>query len=399
MPGLHPRPYESLSIDTATGPVKPAQQRNRREGWPYRLLMAVESPRMNDPDLQNVPQADLQESRPLPQTPRGHDATWVFTGADGLRAGWGILLFLLFLITLAPFSAQRAVKFVAQHVPGSEADPAARQAHELHPEGVAETTAAEGTEFAVVLCGTVILAVLERRRFTAYGLGGGRRITHFLLGLLCGAACLSLLIAALRLSGAIVFDPRQLSGLPALRYAALWGVAFIAVALFEELSLRGYLQYTLARGLAAIYGAVFKTRHRHALGFWTAALILSFVFGIGHGSNPGESPVGLLTAGLAGLLFCLSLYRTGALWWALGFHAAWDWAQSFLYGTADSGLTVEGHLFAAHPVGKPILSGGLTGPEGSLLVLPVLALAAGVIFLTLPRTHRPGAGLSHPDGA
>jgi uncharacterized protein len=31
-----------------------------------------------------------------------------------------------------------------------------------------------------------------------------------------------------------------------------------------------------------------------------------------------------------GLLFCLSLRRTGSLWWAVGFHAAWDWGQTLL---------------------------------------------------------------------
>jgi hypothetical protein len=48
---------------------------------------------------------------------------------------------------------------------------------------------------------------------------------------------------------------------------------------------------------------------------------------------------------------------------------------------------VQDHLYATHPVGRPILSGGLTGPEGSIFLLPVLAVAAIVILFTLPRTH------------
>jgi len=96
----------------------------------------------------------------------------------------------------------------------------------------------------------------------------------------------------------------------------------------------------------------------------------------------------MFSAGLIGLAFCLSIWRTGSLWWAIGFHAAWDWAQSFLYGVADSGILVQGRLFATHPVGRPVLSGGLTGPEGSVFILPTVALAAVVIQLTLPRTNR-----------
>lgn len=87
-----------------------------------------------------------------------------------------------------------------------------------------------------------------------------------------------------------------------------------------------------------------------------------------------------------GTVFCLSLWRTGSLWWAIGFHASWDWAQSFLYGVADSGLIVQHHLLATHPVGKPILSGGATGPEGSIFILPVMAVVSCIIIFTLPRT-------------
>ena len=157
------------------------------------------------------------------------------------------------------------------------------------------------------------------------------------------------------------------------------------VGFFEEYLTRGYLQYTLTRGLAGIYEWAFKTPHSGALGFWTAAIILSTLFGLGHSKNPGESPIGLLSAGLSAMVFCLSLWRTGSLWWAIGFHAAWDWAQSFLYGVADSGLMAQHHLLATHPVGKPVFSGGTTGPEGSVFVLAILAVVVLIILFTLPR--------------
>ena len=67
------------------------------------------------------------------------------------------------------------------------------------------------------------------------------------------------------------------------------------------------------------------------------------------------------------------------------FHAAWDWSQSFLYGVADSGLFTEHRLMLTHPVGAPLFSGGTTGPEGSIYILPLLALMAVIIRFTLPR--------------
>ncbi|WP_324147889.1 hypothetical protein [Dyella sp.] len=62
-------------------------------------------------------------------------------------------------------------------------------------------------------------------------------------------------------------------------------------------------------------------------------------------------------------------------------HAGWDWGQSYFYGTPDSGLTMQGHLFTTHPSGNPLLSGGSTGPEGSLCMLPLLLLMAFGMWL------------------
>ena len=252
-----------------------------------------------------------------------------------------------------------------------------------------------------------LLGRLERRPATAYGFARQNRMRYFLRGLMWGLALLSLLVFLLRGFGLVVFDTKLLTGTAIARYGLLWLGGFLLVAIKEELVFRGYLQFTLTRGLRSVYRWMFGSSYANALGFWTAAATLSYYFGVGHSSNSGESPIGLFSAALAGLLFCLSLWRTGSLWWAVGFHASWDWAQSFLYGVPDSGLIARGHLFATHPLGNRWLSGGVTGPEGSLLFLPVVLMAAGIVLLTLPKTHngylpakRPGpepAG-EHRDG-
>ncbi|WP_390905453.1 CPBP family glutamic-type intramembrane protease [Occallatibacter riparius] len=38
-------------------------------------------------------------------------------------------------------------------------------------------------------------------------------------------------------------------------------------------------------------------------------------------NNVGESLLGLVVAGVGGLIFCLSLWYTQSLWCAIGFHA------------------------------------------------------------------------------
>ena len=57
----------------------------------------------------------------------------------------------------------------------------------------------------------------------------------------------------------------------------------------------------------------------------------------------------------------------------------WDWAQSFLFGVPDSGILSQGRLFATHASGRVLLSGGVDGPEGSLLVLPVMLMVFAVL--------------------
>ncbi|MGA7220152.1 MAG: CPBP family intramembrane glutamic endopeptidase [Candidatus Sulfotelmatobacter sp.] len=234
---------------------------------------------------------------------------------------------------------------------------------------------------------TWIMSKIERRPNSAYGLGGRNGVKYFFSGLAWGIVCLSLLIMVLWKAGFLVIDNRLLFGPDIFRYGAIWLLGFLLVGLLEEYLTRGYLQYTLTRGLAGVYQWAFKTRHSMALGFWTSAVIFSILFGLGHGKNPGESPIGLLSAGLAAMVFCFSLWRTGSLWWAIGFHTSWDWGQSFLYGVADSGTMVQHHLLHTHPVGKPLLSGGTTGPEGSIFILGVLALVAVIIIVTLPRSE------------
>jgi membrane protease YdiL (CAAX protease family) len=300
---------------------------------------------------------------------------YILFGPEGLRAGWGITLFLA--IYYATARCLQPVRQFVLHAPPLHGDPlSARQTYSMEGAGIVAALVAMG-----------LMARLERRRAAAYGLDRQSRARSFFGGLMWGLALLSLLVYLLRACGLLVFDARLLTGGAALRYGLVWLAGFLLVSVREELFSRGYLQFTLTRGLRSIFSWLFGTRHANALGFWIAAAALSYVFGAGHSANPDESPLGLLAAGLAGFLFCLSLWRTGSLWWAIGFHASWDWAQSFLYGVPDSGLMVRGHLLATHAVGRTWLSGGVTGPEGSILFLPVALAGAGVVLLSLPRTH------------
>ena len=305
-----------------------------------------------------------QSSTPPPAPTRG--LRWVFIGKSGIiRAGWGILLFIIVI-----YLAARGISFLIIHL----LHPA-----KMNPAVLTPRTGLlfEGVQLLCIVIATGVLALVERKSLFAYGFQGTARAVRFVSGLVWGFICISVLVVVLWKSGFLAFDGQMLHGPTIMKEAAAWAAVFLLVGICEESLLRGYVQYTMTRGI----------------GFWWGALIFSFLFGFAHRSNAGESPVGLFAAGAVGLVFCLSIWYTGSLYWAVGFHAAWDWGQSYFYGTADSGLIARGHLLGEHPVGKLLWSGGLTGPEGSIFIIPLLIIVAICMWLWWGRrVHSPFAG-------
>jgi hypothetical protein len=231
----------------------------------------------------------------------------------------------------------------------------------------------ECVQLAAVVLATILIAAIERRSPLAYGLKGNARVAQMVSGSLTGFAAISALVTVLCFSGFLRFEIGTNHGFETVKYGLLWILVFIAVALSEEMTVRGYLQHSLAR----------------ALGFGWATLFTSILFGAVHGINPGETYIGLVTAMSFGLLACLSLWYTGSLWWAIGCHVGWDWGQSFVYGVGDSGAQAQGALLAAHPVGSVWLSGGNTGPEGSVFAFPVLFATAALFWVRWRRAAKP----------
>jgi membrane protease YdiL (CAAX protease family) len=307
----------------------------------------------------------VSESSFLTEPPQ-RDLRWVFLGPQGVRAGWSVLIFAGIFIALLFGLSAVLVQFIHEKP---------NLSHGMPPLlGFIN----EVIQVVAVVVATWVMARIEGKPLLAYGYQGQARGVRFVSGLVWGFAAISALVFSLEKLGYLVIDGRALGGAAALHYALVWGGVFLLVAFFEESIMRGYLQYTLTRGI----------------GFWWSAILLSFLFGFGHGHNPGESPVGLLAAGLVGLVWCLSLWYTGSLWWAVGLHAGWDWGESYFYGTADSGVAAQGHLLREHPVGAALWSGGSTGPEGSVLVFPLLALMVVLMVLWWGRRgERPFRGM------
>lgn len=272
------------------------------------------------------------------ETPPHSEWRAIFFGPEGLRAGWS------FAIYLGMFAALLAV---SGWMIGS-----------LQVGNLWSIMLGEAGVFAAAAIPALIMARIEKRPWGIYGLPLRETFSKlFWVGTVWGFVGITFLLVILYGMRAFDFGHIVLHGFRIVRFAAFWGVLFLLVGFTEEFMLRGYSQFTLARGI----------------GFWPAAALLSTVFGAVHLKNPGEAWVGALAAGCIGLFFCLTLRRTGSLWFAVGFHAAWDWGESFFYSVPDSGQVSPGHLLSSSFHGSRWITGGSVGPEGSVLCFVVIA--------------------------
>jgi membrane protease YdiL (CAAX protease family) len=276
----------------------------------------------------------------------------VFLGSEGLRAGWGLAFYVAMFLLL-----QRGVVGLAW-------------SRNFGASGLWSIMLEElGDLLAAVIPGALLMLV-EGRPWRVYGLPAKEALGRlFWIGALWGFAGISLLMFGLYGLHGFAFGPLALHGARLVRFAGFWAVMFLLVGLFEEFLLRGYALFTLTRGI----------------GFGPAAIALSVGFGLIHLRNEGEQWTGLAAAACIGFFFCFTLRRTGNLWFAVGFHAAWDWGETYFYSVPDSGMVAPGHLLSSSMQGPLWLSGGSVGPEGSVLCFVVIA----VVWLAFERRYPP----------
>jgi len=288
----------------------------------------------------------------------------IFFGADGLRAGWRFLLFAL---------AIEAGVFVVEE---PLAQILARQ-FAINPRELSAPALLIG-EFVFclsVFLVTGIFALAERRRIDSYGLPIEQAFRKFFWkGIFAGLLVVLFVAAAMILSGAMVLHGLALHGSDLARLTLLWFVGNILIGLSEEYTFRGYALQALWRGA----------------GFWPAALITTATFAGDHLEKPGENAMDIGMIFFLGLILCLSIRKTGSLWWAVGWHAGFDFGQLFLIGTRNGGQTPVGRLFNVTFPGPTWLNGGELGTEASIFMVPaaIATLIYVMWFLRSPASNR-----------
>jgi uncharacterized protein len=283
----------------------------------------------------------------------------MFSNAEGLRAGWRLLLYVV--ITAGLFLG---LKMLLMQFYRSTPDKFSFES----------TLFSEMIGFISAFGAAVVMSFLEHRPVGCYGLPvqqafGKLFWQGFLLGFLEITAVVGLIYAFAGYS----FGLLALHGAQVLRWGVLWLLCLTFVGLFEEFLFRGYTLFTLSSGI----------------GFWPAAIVLSLLFAGVHLQNSGEGRVGVAGVFVVGLLWCFTVRRTGSLWLAVGMHAAFDFGETFLYSVPDSGMVLPGHLSDATLRGPAWLTGGTVGPEASVFDFALLFILFYVIHRWYPANKNP----------
>ena len=220
------------------------------------------------------------------------------------------------------------------------------------------------------------LCVLEGRSFRLMGLPFDRSgVIHGGAGFAWGAGVISLtalLLFATHAARIFLFDSRDLALTP------FWVAFFLLAAFFEELSFRGYALVRAADSLGPV----------------AACLASSILFGLAHSANPQATLLSTFNTILAGVLLAVARLRSRALWMPVGLHFAWNFLLGPVFSFPVSGLIFNAAHISRSIAGPAWFSGGAYGPEGSVFLSGVVALAT----LLLLRSPLPASSLGAGSG-
>lgn len=213
---------------------------------------------------------------------------------------------------------------------------------------------------------TIVVVVLfcrlvQKRSWNSIGFCSKSAFHYYVRGVFFGGITISAAVLFCTITAAGHFETYKNTSVFMI---CLFLPAYLIQGASEEILCRGYFMYSVAR--------------RYPM--WLAVLVSSAFFALMHLPNNGVSMIAFANLFLFGIFAALVTIRTGSIWYASGFHSAWNFFQGNIYGMKVSGMDMNSSLF--HFVSRPAkayLNGGNFGIEGGLVCSVILIV--GILFL------------------
>jgi uncharacterized protein len=279
-----------------------------------------------------------------------------FDGGGRLRSGWRFGVFCAVFLVSATFIGGAGVALLTSlAVPIDTSSPVM-----LIANGILALIPAL---FAGWFCGRL----LEGLPFRALGAWFSKGwFKNLVLGIVVGAATLSLAVLVAFVFGGLRFAPNVVDSTALLESLAVALVVFAAGAAWEEALFRGYILQTFTRsGLA-----------------WFGIALTSAFFAIIHLRNPNADAISTINTVLAGVWFGAAYLKTRDLWFVWGLHLMWNWMQGAFFGIEVSGITelVSSPLLKEIDSGPVWLTGETYGIEGGIVTTIAILVSIAVIY-------------------
>jgi membrane protease YdiL (CAAX protease family) len=206
--------------------------------------------------------------------------------------------------------------------------------------------------------------LIERRSASELGFASAKGA---LPGLLLGTALFCAVQAVLWMAGFATYQ-----GFAGVDAVPMIFSVLLAAAIGEELIYRGVLYRVLEESLGTV----------------PALIVSAGVFGFTHGANPGATVASSAAIALeAGLLLGLAYTATRSLWFPIGIHFAWNFAEGGIFNAPISGTQFRGML-NFKVVGPEAWTGGAFGPEASVVSVLVWLTATALLGWAAIRAGR-----------
>lgn len=219
--------------------------------------------------------------------------------------------------------------------------------------------------------------IIDKRRFEPIGLIVNKKwFNTLIVGVLIGFFIITINYTILYILGYISIDELFYSDGTFNFFVELAGRAlgFFAVAVSEELFVRGYLLINIAETLK-IKNISYNTSIIISL------TLTSILFGILHYFNANATIISSLNLMFIGFLFGYAFVASGSLALPIGIHFAWNFTQAQIFGLNVSGFPPLVSIFRSSLSGNTNITGGNFGPEGGIII--IISVFVGLFLVNL----------------